>query len=163
LQDVFLFSDTIANNISLYHPNITKEQMLQAAEQVGAKAFIDKLPGGFDYQVMERGATLSTGQAQLLSFIRAMVYNPAILVLDEATSSVDTATETLIQDAVLKLMKGRTCVVIAHRLSTIQHADIIVVLDAGEIKESGTHQELLKHKGFYKTLYQLQFSDLKKG
>jgi ATP-binding cassette subfamily B protein len=163
LQDVFLFSDTIANNISLYHPNITKEQMLQAAEQVGAKAFIDKLPGGFDYEVMERGATLSTGQAQLLSFIRAMVYNPAILVLDEATSSVDTATETLIQDAVLKLMKGRTCVVIAHRLSTIQHADIIVVLDAGEIKESGTHQELLKQKGFYKTLYQLQFSDLKKG
>ena len=163
LQDVFLFSDTIANNISLYHPNITKEQMLQAAEQVGAKAFIDKLPGGFDYQVMERGATLSTGQAQLLSFIRAMVYNPAILVLDEATSSVDTATETLIQDAVLKLMKGRTCVVIAHRLSTIQHADKIIVLDAGEIKESGTHQELLKLNGYYKTLYQLQFSDLKKG
>jgi ATP-binding cassette subfamily B protein len=163
LQDVFLFSDTIANNISLYHPNITKEQMLQAAEQVGAKAFIDKLPGGFDYQVMERGATLSTGQAQLLSFIRAMVYNPAILVLDEATSSVDTATETLIQDAVLKLMKGRTCVVIAHRLSTIQHADKIIVLDAGEIKESGTHQELLKRNGYYKTLYQLQFSDLKKG
>lgn len=163
LQDVFLFSDTIANNISLYHPNITKEQMLQAAAQVGAKAFIDKLPGGFDYEVMERGATLSTGQAQLLSFIRAMVYNPAILVLDEATSSVDTATETLIQDAVLKLMKGRTCVVIAHRLSTIQHADKIVVLDAGEIKESGTHQELLKLNGYYKTLYQLQFSDLKKG
>ena len=163
LQDVFLFSDTIANNISLYHPNITKEQMLQAAEQVGAKAFIDKLPGGFDYEVMERGATLSTGQAQLLSFIRAMVYNPAILVLDEATSSVDTATETLIQDAVLKLMKGRTCVVIAHRLSTIQHADKIIVLDAGEIKESGTHQELLKLNGYYKTLYQLQFSDLKKG
>jgi len=163
LQDVFLFSDTIANNISLYHPKITKKQMLQAAEQVGAKAFIDKLPGGFDYEVMERGATLSTGQAQLLSFIRAMVYNPAILVLDEATSSVDTATETLIQDAVLKLMKGRTCVVIAHRLSTIQHADKIVVLDAGEIKESGTHQELLKLNGYYKTLYQLQFSDLKKG
>jgi ATP-binding cassette subfamily B protein len=163
LQDVFLFSDTIANNISLYHPNITKEQMLQAAAQVGAKAFIDKLPGGFDYEVMERGATLSTGQAQLLSFIRAMVYNPAILVLDEATSSVDTATETLIQDAVLKLMKGRTCVVIAHRLSTIQHADKIVVLDAGEIKESGAHQELLKLNGYYKTLYQLQFSDLKKG
>jgi ATP-binding cassette subfamily B protein len=163
LQDVFLFSDTIANNISLYHPEITKEQMLQAANQVGAKAFIDKLPGGFDYKVMERGATLSTGQAQLLSFIRAMVYNPAILVLDEATSSVDTATETLIQDAVLKLMKGRTCVVIAHRLSTIQHADKIVVLDAGEIKETGTHQELLKQNGFYKTLYQLQFSDFKKG
>jgi ATP-binding cassette subfamily B protein len=162
LQDVFLFSDTIANNISLYHPDITKKQMLQAAEQVGARAFIDKLPGGFDYEVMERGATLSTGQAQLLSFIRAMVYNPAILVLDEATSSVDTATETLIQDAVLKLMKGRTCVVIAHRLSTIQHADKIIVLDAGDIKESGTHQELLKLNGYYKTLYQLQFSDLKK-
>lgn len=163
LQDVFLFSDTIANNISLYHPNITKEQMLHAAEQVGAKAFIDKLPGGFDYKVMERGATLSTGQAQLLSFIRAMVYNPAILVLDEATSSVDTATESLIQNAVLTLMKGRTCVVIAHRLSTIQHADIIVVLDAGEIKETGTHQELLKLNGFYKILYELQFSDFKKG
>jgi len=163
LQDVFLFSDTIANNISLYHPEITKAQMLQAASQVGAKAFIDKLPGGFDYKVMERGATLSTGQAQLLSFIRAMVYNPAILVLDEATSSVDTATESLIQNAVLTLMKGRTCVVIAHRLSTIQHADIIVVLDAGEIKETGTHQELLKLNGFYKTLYELQFSDFKKG
>ena len=112
---------------------------------------------------MERGATLSTGQAQLLSFIRAMVYNPAILVLDEATSSVDTATESLIQNAVLTLMKGRTCVVIAHRLSTIQHADIIVVLDAGEIKETGTHQELLKLNGFYKILYELQFSDFKKG
>ncbi|MFM6954319.1 MAG: ABC transporter ATP-binding protein [Sphingobacteriaceae bacterium] len=162
LQDVFLFSDSIANNISLYHPEITKEQMLQAATQVGAKAFIDKLPGGFDYEVMERGATLSAGQAQLLSFVRAMVYNPAILVLDEATSSVDTATETLIQHAVLNLMKGRTCVVIAHRLSTIQHADIIVVLDRGEIKESGTHQELLKLNGYYKTLYQLQFSELER-
>jgi ATP-binding cassette subfamily B protein len=122
-----------------------------------------RLPGGYDFNVMERGTTLSMGQRQLLSFARAVLYNPSILVLDEATSSVDTATETLIQDAVLKLMKGRTCVVIAHRLSTIQHADKIVVLDAGEIKESGTHQELLKLNGYYKTLYQLQFSDLKKA
>lgn len=159
LQDVFLFSDSIANNITLYHPEISKAQVVQAAEQVGASSFIEQLPGGFDYEVMERGATLSTGQAQLLSFIRAMVYNPAILVLDEATSSVDTGTELLIQEAILKLMKGRTSIVIAHRLSTIQHADIIIVLDKGEIKEMGNHQQLLKLNNWYKHLYQLQFSD----
>lgn len=159
LQDVFLFSDSILNNITLYHDAISREQVVQAAKQVGAKSFIEQLPGGFDYEVMERGATLSTGQAQLLSFIRAMVYNPAILVLDEATSSVDTGTELLIQHAILTLMQGRTSIVIAHRLSTIQHADTIIVLDKGEIKEMGTHQELLKLNNWYKHLYQLQFSD----
>lgn len=157
LQDVFLFSDTIENNVSLQDPDITRARMEQAAREVGAHEFIMRLPGGYDYNVMERGATLSAGQAQLISFIRAMVFDPRILVLDEATSSVDTETEHLIQDAIQKLMKGRTSIVIAHRLSTIQHADQIIVLDKGEIKESGTHQELLKKDGFYKRLYELQF------
>ncbi len=157
LQDVFLFSDTIENNVSLQSPDITRARMEQAAREVGAHEFIMRLPGGYDYNVMERGATLSAGQAQLISFIRAMVFDPRILVLDEATSSVDTETEHLIQEAIQKLMKGRTSIVIAHRLSTIQHADQIIVLDKGEIEESGTHQELLKKDGFYKRLYELQF------
>ena len=139
LQDVFLFSDTIFNNITLGNPDISREKVIAAAEMVGAKEFIDKLPGSFDYNVMERGATLSVGQRQLISFVRAMVYDPKIIVLDEATSSVDTETEELIQAAIDKLMKGRTSIVIAHRLSTIQNADKIIVLDKGEIKEEGTH------------------------
>ncbi|GAA4341391.1 ABC transporter ATP-binding protein [Mucilaginibacter gynuensis] len=159
IQDVFLFSDTIANNISLNNDSITREQIIAAAKDVGAHDFIERLPGGYDYNVMERGATLSAGQAQLISFIRALVYNPAILVLDEATSSVDTETEILIQNAIDKLMQGRTAVVIAHRLSTIQGADRIIVLDHGEIKESGTHQELLKiENGYYRKLYDLQLN-----
>jgi ATP-binding cassette, subfamily B, multidrug efflux pump len=159
IQDVFLFTDTIANNISLNNPNITREQMIAAAKDVGAHEFIERLPGGYDYNVMERGATLSSGQAQLISFIRALVYDPAILVLDEATSSVDTETELLIQNAIYKLMEGRTAIVIAHRLSTIQNADKIIVLDHGEIKEMGTHQELLKiEHGYYRKLYDLQFN-----
>ncbi len=159
IQDVFLFTDTIANNISLNNPAITREQMIAAAKDVGAHEFIERLPGGYDYNVMERGATLSSGQAQLISFIRALVYDPAILVLDEATSSVDTETEVLIQNAIYKLMQGRTAIVIAHRLSTIQNADKIIVLDHGEIKEMGTHQELLKiEHGFYRRLYDLQFN-----
>jgi ATP-binding cassette subfamily B multidrug efflux pump len=159
IQDVFLFTDTIANNISLNNEVITREQIIAAAKDVGAHEFIERLPGGYDYNVMERGATLSAGQAQLISFIRALVYDPAILVLDEATSSVDTETEILIQNAINKLMQGRTAIVIAHRLSTIQNADKIIVLDHGEIKEIGTHQELLRiDDGYYRKLYDLQFN-----
>jgi len=159
IQDVFLFTDTIANNISLNNAAITREQVIAAAKDVGAHEFIERLPGGYDYNVMERGATLSAGQAQLISFIRALVYNPTILVLDEATSSVDTETEILIQNAISKLMHGRTAIVIAHRLSTIQNADKIIVLDHGEIKEIGTHQQLLRiENGYYRKLYDLQFN-----
>jgi len=159
IQDVFLFTDTIANNISLNNEAITREQIIAAAKDVGAHEFIERLPGGYDYNVMERGSTLSAGQAQLISFIRALVYDPAILVLDEATSSVDTETEILIQNAINKLMQGRTAIVIAHRLSTIQNANRIIVLDHGEIKEIGTHQELLKiEHGYYRKLYDLQFN-----
>ncbi len=159
IQDVFLFTDTIANNISLNNQGITREQVIAAAKDVGAHEFIERLPGGYDYNVMERGATLSAGQAQLISFIRALVYNPTILVLDEATSSVDTETELLIQNAISKLMQGRTAIVIAHRLSTIQNADKIIVLDHGEIKETGTHQQLLRiENGYYRKLYDLQFN-----
>jgi ATP-binding cassette subfamily B protein len=158
LQDVFLFSGSIRENITLGNSDISDETIWQAAELVGAKSFIEKLNGGLDYQVMERGATLSVGQRQLISFIRAMVYKPEIIILDEATSSVDTETEELIQEAITKLMQGRTAIVIAHRLSTIQHADKIVVLDKGEIKEIGTHEELLKQNGYYTKLYQMQFA-----
>jgi ATP-binding cassette subfamily B multidrug efflux pump len=160
LQDVFLFSDTIFNNITLNNPNIEMEEVVDAAKKVGAHDFIERLPGGYQYNVMERGATLSVGQAQLISFIRALVYNPSILILDEATSSVDTETEMLIQNAIENLMQGRTSIVIAHRLSTIQKADQILVLDKGEIKEIGTHQELLKLDGYYKKLYDLQFNSV---
>jgi len=158
LQDVFLFSDSIENNIKLNNQQISREKLIRASKEVGAHEFIERLPGGYDYEVMERGSTLSVGQAQLISFIRALVYDPKILVLDEATSSVDTETETLIQKAIYKLMQGRTSIVIAHRLSTIQNADRIIVLDHGEIKETGSHQELLKLNGYYKRLYDLQFN-----
>jgi len=160
IQDVFLFSDSISSNITLNNKQITTEQLVAAAKEAGANEFIERLPGGYDYNVMERGSTLSSGQAQLISFIRAMVYNPKILVLDEATSSVDTETEYLIQQTIEKLMKGRTSIVIAHRLSTIQNADKIIVLDHGEIKEAGSHQELLKLNGYYKRLYDLQFNSM---
>ncbi|RYG21831.1 MAG: ABC transporter ATP-binding protein [Chitinophagaceae bacterium] len=160
LQDVFLFSDTIFNNITLSNPAIEFDEVVDAAKKVGAHDFIERLPGGYQYNVMERGSTLSSGQAQLISFIRALVHNPAILVLDEATSSVDTETEMLIQKAIEQLMQGRTSIVIAHRLSTIQKADLIIVLDKGEIKEKGTHQQLLKMNGYYKRLYDLQFSSV---
>lgn len=160
LQDVFLFSGSIADNITLGNRHITREQIRAAAEMVGADKFIDRLPGGLDYKVMERGATLSVGQRQLISFVRAMVYDPKIIILDEATSSVDTETEELIRFAIERLMEGRTSIVIAHRLSTIQRADKIIVMDRGEIKESGTHEELLQHGGYYAQLYQMQYKDV---
>ncbi len=160
LQDVFLFSDTIAQNINLGNKNIDPQKIIEAAELVGAKSFIEKLPGGLEYNVMERGATLSVGQRQLISFVRAMVYNPKIIVLDEATSSVDTETEELIQNAIERLMKGRTSIVIAHRLSTIQKADKILVLDKGEIKERGKHEELLSMDGFYTQLHKMQYKEV---
>jgi ATP-binding cassette subfamily B protein len=160
LQDVFLFSDTIHNNITLNDTSISREQVIAAAEAVGAHDFISRLPGGYDYQVGERGRVLSVGQRQLLSFIRAYVYNPSILILDEATSSVDMESELLIQEATEKITKGRTSIVIAHRLSTIQKADKIVVLDKGEIVEIGDHQELLGKQGYYRKLYDLQFSEM---
>jgi len=159
LQDVFLFSSSIRYNITLGNPDITDEMILHAADLVSARKFIDRLPGGLDYNVMERGATLSVGQRQLLSFIRAMVYDPKILVLDEATSSVDTETEEMIQSAISKMMEGRTSIVIAHRLSTIQHAHKIIVLDKGEIKETGSHDELLAHEGFYAHLHKMQYKE----
>ena len=157
LQDVFLFSDSIYHNITLRDPSISLEQVIDAAKAVGAHDFILKLPNGYDYHVGERGGVLSVGQRQLLSFIRAYVYNPSILILDEATSSVDNESEEMIQRATEKLTEGRTSIVIAHRLSTIQKADKIVVVDKGEIVEQGSHNELLQIDGFYKKLYEIQF------
>jgi len=159
LQDVFLFSDSIFKNITLGNPDVTEEMVWRAADMVGARKFIDRLPGQLSYNVMERGSTLSVGQRQLISFIRAMVYDPRILVLDEATSSVDSETEEMIQNAIEKMMQGRTSIVIAHRLSTIQKADTIVVLDKGEVKESGTHSILLQKEGFYTQLYKMQYKE----
>lgn len=158
LQDVFLFSDTILNNINLYDTTISMDAIVDAAKKVGAHEFIERLPGAYDYQVQERGSTLSAGQGQLISFIRALVHDPEILILDEATSSVDTETEQLIQSAIENLMDGRTAIVIAHRLSTIQRADKIIVLEKGEMLEAGSHQELLALDGAYKKLYDLQFN-----
>ena len=157
LQDVFLFSDTIFNNITLNDPNISLEEVIEAAKIVGAHDFIMKLPDNYHYSVGERGSVLSVGQRQLLAFIRAYVYNPKILVLDEATSSVDTESEELIQNAIEKLTAGRTSIVIAHRLATIQKASTIMVMSKGKIVERGNHQELLKQNGQYKKLYELQF------
>ena len=157
LQDVFLYSDTIANNISLNNPEIKREKIIEASKMIGAHDFIMRLPGNYEYNVMERGATLSVGQRQLISFIRAYLYNPAILILDEATSSIDTESEMLIQRATETLTQKRTSIVIAHRLATIQRADKIIVLEKGEIIESGTHKELLALNKHYRKLFELQF------
>lgn len=159
LQDVFLFSGDIRSNIRLNNTNITDEEIVEIAKHVNAHSFIEKLPNQYDEEVTERGSTLSAGQRQLLSFARTLAFNPSILVLDEATSNIDTETELLIQDAMKKLTKDRTTIVIAHRLSTIQHADKIIVLHKGEIKEMGNHQELLAKKGLYYNLYQLQYKE----
>ncbi|HEY2386740.1 MAG TPA: ABC transporter ATP-binding protein [Candidatus Binatia bacterium] len=158
LQDVFLFSGDVASNISLGRPEITPAVMEEAARRVNAWPFIRALPGGLHERIRERGSNLSTGQRQLLAFARALAYDPTILVLDEATSSVDTETEMLIQDALLTLMRDRTAVVIAHRLSTIEHSDRIIVLHHGQVREIGTHAELIEARGIYHRLYQLQYA-----
>ncbi len=157
LQDVFLFADTIANNISLKDDSINLETIEQAAKEIGVHEFIASLPGGYQYNVKERGSMLSSGQRQLIAFLRAYVSNPSILILDEATSSVDTYSERLIQGATEKITEGRTSIIIAHRLATIKKADKILVMDAGKIVESGTHHELLKKGGYYNNLYEAQF------
>ena len=158
LQDVFLFADTIFNNITLNNEYITEADVIEAAKAIGIHDFITSLPNGYHYNVKERGVMLSSGQRQLISFLRAYVTNPSILILDEATSSVDSYSEQLIQEATDTITKGRTSIVIAHRLATIQKADQIIVMDAGEIVEIGTHKSLLqKENGYYKNLYEVQF------
>ena len=159
LQDVFLFADTIYNNITLNNPAISRDEAIEAAKKIGIHKFILTLPHGYDYNVKERGVMLSSGQRQLIAFLRAFVNNPSVLILDEATSSIDSHSETLIQKATKKITKGRTSIIIAHRLATIINADKIIVMDNGQIVESGTHQELLLIKeGYYKNLYEVQFS-----
>ncbi|MBI5915106.1 MAG: ABC transporter ATP-binding protein [Bacteroidetes bacterium] len=158
LQDVFLFSGTVLENITLRNDGISREQVVEAAKMIGAHRFIEKLPGGYDYQVQERGATLSMGQRQLISFVRALVFDPEILILDEATSSIDPESESVIQYAIEKLIAKRTSIIIAHRLSTIRHANRILVLEKGQVREFGTHEELLQNEnGRYRELYEMQF------
>lgn len=159
LQDVFLFADTIHNNITLNNPNISREAVIEAAKKIGVHKFIKTLPGGYDYDVKERGVMLSSGQRQLIAFLRAYVNNPSILILDEATSSIDSYSEELIQKATEKITKNRTSIIIAHRLATIVNANKIIVMDKGQIVEEGTHQELLRREqGYYKNLYDSQFA-----
>lgn len=161
LQDVFLFSGSVFENITMRDSHLTREQVIEAAKMIGAHEFIMRLPGGYDYQVMERGATLSMGQRQLISFVRALVFNPDILILDEATSSIDPESESVIQFAIEKLIAKRTSIIIAHRLTTIRHADNILVLHKGEVQEYGPHEELLKNEdGRYRQLYEMQFLQL---
>ena len=155
-QDVFIFEGDIEYNIRLHNEEITLEDVKEAAEYVNASHFIEKLPGGYREPVTERGATFSAGERQLLSFARTLAHKPSILVMDEATANIDTETELLIQEALEKLMQGRTTIMVAHRLSTIQHADCIMVMHKGKIREQGTHQELLAQDGIYKKLYELQ-------
>jgi ATP-binding cassette subfamily B protein len=162
LQDVFLFSGSILDNIRLYKPEIGEEIIVETAKKLGAHDFISRLPNQYHQEVHERGATLSVGQRQLISFVRAMVSNPSILVLDEATSSIDHETEEVIQSAIKVMMQGRTSIIIAHRLSTIQDADEILVLDKGEIVERGNHYSLLEQNGNYRNLYETQFKMIEK-
>ena len=158
LQDVFLFADSIYNNITLWDTSISEDDVIAAAKKIGVHDFISSLPDGYHFNVKERGGMLSTGQRQLIAFLRAYVIQPKILVLDEATSSIDTHAEKLIQKATKEITKGKTSLVIAHRLATIQRADSIIVLDKGKIVESGTHSALLKIEGgYYKNLYEVQF------
>jgi ATP-binding cassette subfamily B protein len=159
LQDVFLFSGSVMDNLTLRNNDISREEVIRASKLIGLHDFIMQLPGGYDYNVMERGATLSLGQRQLLSFARALLYDPSLLILDEATSSVDSESEALIQHAIQKLIAGRTSIVIAHRLSTIRKADKILVMDKGEVKELGTHQQLMEQRGFYYQLHKMQFEN----
>jgi len=159
LQELYLFSGTIASNVRLGNEKITDDAVRRVVAAVHADTFVNRLPAGLDTPVAERGATLSVGQKQLLSFARALAFDPRVLILDEATSSVDTETELLIRDALGVLMRGRTTIAIAHRLSTIQDMDRILVLHKGQLRESGTHQELLAARGIYHRLYQLQFKD----
>jgi len=160
LQDVFLFADSLYNNITLFNPALTREEVMQAAKTIGVHEFIASLPGGYDYNVKERGVMLSSGQRQLIAFLRAYIAKPSILVLDEATSSVDSYTEEIIQKAIDKLTAGKTSIVIAHRLATVKNADRIVVMDQGTIVEQGTHKELLKvNNGYYAKLYEVQFAE----
>ena len=160
LQDVFLFADSLYNNITLFNPALTREEVMQAAKTIGVHEFIASLPGGYDYNVKERGVMLSSGQRQLIAFLRAYIAKPSILVLDEATSSVDSYTEEIIQKAIDKLTAGKTSIVIAHRLATVKNADRIVVMDQGTIVEQGTHEELLKvSNGYYAKLYEVQFAE----
>ena len=158
LQDVFLFADTVYNNITLYNPKVNRTTVEEAAKQIGVHEFIESLPGGYDYNVKERGVMLSSGQRQLIAFLRVYISNPSVLVLDEATSSIDSHSEELIENATRKITSNKTSILIAHRLSTIKNADRIVVMDSGKIVEIGSHKELLKIKdGFYAQLYKIQF------
>src|SRR5690554_4773867 len=159
LQDVFLFSGTILDNITLKDDEITKEEVIAASEYVGANTFIDKITDGYDHVVLERGNNFSSGQRQLISFARALVYKPSLMILDEATANIDSETEELIQESLEKMMNISTMLIVAHRLSTIQHSDKIIVMQKGEIKEEGSHQELLKQKGLYYNLYRLQYDE----
>ena len=155
-QDVFIFTGDIKSNIRLRNEEITDQEIREAAKYVNADSFIEHLEGTYEAAVTERGATLSAGQRQLLSFARTLAYDPSILVMDEATANIDTETEKLIEEALKKLMTGRTTIMVAHRLSTIQHSDNIIVLHKGKVRESGTHQELLHQNGIYKKLYEIQ-------
>ena len=159
-QDVFLFSDSIYNNITLFNDSIKEDEVWNAIKKVGAQKFINKLPNGLQFDVKERGISLSVGQRQLISCIRIMLYDPKIILLDEATSSIDSESEAMIQKAISEILKNRTSIVVAHRLSTIKEVDKIIVIDSGEIKEIGNHKDLIQSNGFYNKLYEMQYKNI---